>query len=108
MPTPSPIIVASVEDTSGTSATCPSSWMTDNEAAAALLHPEVGKFVALGGGDHLLEANERIKRVASMEGEGDAAGARVLRGYGDLVPQAPARGNGRKRRAAATKERQRR
>jgi hypothetical protein len=58
----------------------------DNEAAAMLLHPEVGKYVALGGGDHLVEAVTRIQQVASMEGEGDEARPRVLRGYGDIIP----------------------
>jgi len=59
---------------------------TDNEAAAALLHPEVGKFVALGGGDHLVEAVTRIEEVASLEGEGDEARPRVLRAYEDILP----------------------
>jgi hypothetical protein len=59
---------------------------TDNEAAATLLHPEVGKYVALGGGDHLVEAAQRIRQVAAMGGEGDAAAPRALRGYADLAP----------------------
>lgn len=38
----------------------------DNDAAAELLHPEVGKYVALGGGaNHLTEAVERLTRVMS-------------------------------------------
>jgi hypothetical protein len=56
----------------------------DNEAAAALLHPDVGKYVALGGGEHLFEAIERIQQVATLEGAGDDARPRALRGYGDL------------------------
>jgi hypothetical protein len=78
----------------------------DNDAAATLLHPEVGKYVALGGGaDHLVEAVERIQHVASLEGEGDEAGPRVLRGYADLAPAgrrtAVARSGGSRRRERA-------
>jgi hypothetical protein len=59
----------------------------DNEAAAALLHPEVGKYVALGGhADHLVEAVSRLQHAASIEGTGDEAMPRALRGYTDLVP----------------------
>lgn len=78
----------------------------DNEAAAALLHPEVGKYVALGGGDHLVEAVNRIQQVGSMEGEGDEAGPRVLRGYGDILPgveRAASRPAGTRRRQRASK-----
>jgi hypothetical protein len=64
----------------------------DNDAAARLLHPEVGKYVALGGGDHLVEAVERIQEVAAIEGEGDEAGPRVLRGYSGLIPTAARNG----------------
>jgi hypothetical protein len=73
----------------------------DNDAAATLLHQEVGKYVALGGGaDHLVEAVQRIQQVAAMEGEGDEASPRVLRGYADLAPtgRAAARSGGAKRR----------
>ena len=60
----------------------------DNRAAAELLHPEVGMYVALGGGaPHLTDAVERIQRVATLGGEGDQAGAKVLRGYRDLMPE---------------------
>jgi hypothetical protein len=72
----------------------------DNEAAATLLHPEVGKYVALGGGDHLVEAIERLERVAALAGESDTEGPRLLRGYEDLLPgleRAPARSNGKDR-----------
>ena len=76
--------------------------VSDNEAAATLLHPEVGKYVALGGGaEHLVEAVQRIQKVAAMEGEGDEAGPLVLRGYSDLAPisrRAAARSGGAKRR----------
>lgn len=59
----------------------------DNRAAAALLHPQVGMYVALGGGaPHLATAVDRIQQVASLGGEGDQAGPKVLRGYRDLMP----------------------
>jgi hypothetical protein len=60
----------------------------ENEAAATLLHPEVGKYVALGGGEHLVEAVHRIQQVAELEGEGDQGAPRVLRGYEGLIPVA--------------------
>jgi hypothetical protein len=78
--------------------------IADNDAAAALLHPEVGKFVALGGGDHLVEAVSRIEEVAAMEGEGDEARPRVLRGYEDLIPavgKVASGSGGRRRRSGA-------
>ncbi|HMG34186.1 MAG TPA: hypothetical protein VKM94_09635 [Blastocatellia bacterium] len=64
---------------------------TDNAAAAALLHPEVGKYVALGGGaTHLTEAVSRLDEVFG----GIAAGATdrrgtapaAMRGYAGLLP----------------------
>jgi hypothetical protein len=76
----------------------------DNEAAATLLHPEVGKYVALGGGDHLVEAVNRIQQVAAMEGEGDEAGPKVLRGYSNLIPAA-ARNGGTRRTGTRRRER---
>ncbi|HEU4722213.1 MAG TPA: hypothetical protein VFS59_12680 [Gemmatimonadaceae bacterium] len=67
----------------------------DNDAAAELLHPEVGKYVALGGGaDHLTEAVERLARVmGGMEGAGDRGALRsttterpkALRGFKGLT-----------------------
>lgn len=78
----------------------------DNEAAATLLHPEVGKYVALGGGDHLVEAVERIQRVAALSGEGDEAQPRVLRGYAALMPAEATNGKagvGAKRRERAAR-----
>lgn len=65
---------------------------TDNEAAAALLHPEVGKWVALGGGAvHLTEALDRLQRVVDLDGAdgaGDGGGGSVsaLRGFDGLLP----------------------
>jgi hypothetical protein len=62
----------------------------DNEAAAALLHPEVGKYVALGGGaPHLTDAVARLEQVAAIGGEGDQPGAKALRGYEELMPSPP-------------------
>jgi hypothetical protein len=72
----------------------------DNEAAAMLLHPEVGKYVALGGGDHLVEAVQRLEQVTALAGEGDAEGPRVLRGYEGLLPdveRGASRSNGKDR-----------
>jgi hypothetical protein len=44
----------------------------DNDAAADLLHPEVGKYVALGGGaNHLTEAVTRLSRVMGVTEEAD-------------------------------------
>jgi len=48
----------------------------DNDAAADLLHPEVGKYVALGGGaNHLTEAVTRLSRVMGVTEEVDDRGA---------------------------------
>lgn len=74
----------------------------DNNAAATLLHPEVGKYVALGGGaNHLTEA------VARLEAAFPQAGSRVfdtadeaassnkpaaMRGYDGLLPGTEGRG----------------
>jgi hypothetical protein len=59
----------------------------DNEAAATLLHPEVGMYVALGGGaPHLREAVTRLERVAGLADGPDQPGARALRGYRNLTP----------------------
>jgi hypothetical protein len=68
-----------------------SSSAADNDAAAALLHPEVGMYVALGGGaTHLKEAVSRLESVfsaagASREAGGDQAAPRGLRGYAGLL-----------------------
>lgn len=59
----------------------------DNDAAAALLHPEVGKYVALGGGaSHLTEAVSRLENVLSMADEGDRPAPKALQGYEGLLP----------------------
>jgi hypothetical protein len=76
----------------------------DNEAAATLLHPEVGKFVALGGGDHLVEAIERLRKVSALPGSGDEAQPRVLRGYAAIMGTAVTNG---KAGGAATRRRER-
>jgi hypothetical protein len=74
---------------------------TDNDAAATLLHPEVGKYVALGGGAmHLTEAVRRLDQVFGAPRRADAGGApAALRGYRDLLPTARQR---QTVRAAAT------
>ena len=71
----------------------------DNDAAAELLHPEVGKYVALGGGaNHLTEAVTRLSRVMGVSEEVDDRGAlraraataerpKALRGYKGLQMQ---------------------
>jgi len=57
----------------------------DNDVAAALLHPEVGKWVALGGGaDHLVEAVERLTVAAAVSDRGD--GVSALRGFAGILP----------------------
>jgi hypothetical protein len=63
----------------------------DNDAAATLLHPEVGMYVALGGGaTHLKEAVSRLESVFSAAGAlrevaGDQAAAGRVRGYAGLL-----------------------
>src|SRR5262249_34054181 len=63
----------------------------DNDAAATLLHPDVGVYVALGGGaTHLTEAVSRLKaarsRISENGGTGDTAVSSALRGYAGLLP----------------------
>ena len=62
----------------------------DNNAAATLLHPEVGVYVALGGGEHLTEAVSRLNEVSSGAATGDSRvkgpAASALRGYAGLLP----------------------
>ncbi|MEO6713058.1 MAG: hypothetical protein ABIM89_06475, partial [Mycobacteriales bacterium] len=65
----------------------------DDEAATTLLHPEVGKFVALGGGaPHLTEALSRLaslsgaSRGARADGARGGAGPKALRGFEGLMP----------------------
>ncbi len=70
----------------------------DNKAAAMLLHPEVGKYVALGGGaTHLSEAVSRLNEVFSVGGATatDTASAvpAAVRGYADLLPKTDWRGD---------------
>lgn len=61
----------------------------DNNAAAKLLHPDVGIFVALGGAPHLTEAVSRLNDVFATTAMGDAdnngAAPAALRGYAGLV-----------------------
>jgi hypothetical protein len=42
---------------------------SDNQVAATLLHPEVGKFVALGGAPHLEQGVARINEVLAKNPE---------------------------------------
>jgi hypothetical protein len=68
----------------------------DNNAAATLLHPEVGKYVALGGGaNHLTEAVARLEAVFPQAGNarfntaddtGPANEPAAMRGYDGLLP----------------------
>lgn len=94
----------------------------DDQAAGILLHPQVGAYVALGGGaTHLTEAVSRLTSLSAADGTSDGAAAQpsALRGFEGLLPpssldldapkrgkqQAPARekasagsgGSGRKR-----------
>jgi len=62
----------------------------DNDAAATLLHPDIGKWVALGGGaPHLEEAVTRLRSLMNVTEALDASGSarpRALRGYDGLLP----------------------
>ncbi|MGH3024044.1 MAG: hypothetical protein ACRDNI_10340 [Gaiellaceae bacterium] len=78
----------------------------DNEAAALLLHPQVGIYVALGGGaNHLHEAVARLD-LAGEVGTGDAAPA-ALRGYDGLEPAKATRRTSGKTRSRKTTSRKR-
>jgi len=83
----------------------------DNSAAATLLHPEVGVYVALGGGEHLTEAVSRLNEVSSGGGTGDARSKgpapSALRGYAGMLPangravgKVGAKGRGKARRSS--------
>lgn len=77
----------------------------DNEAAALLLHPQVGMFVALGGdAEHLHEAAARLDLAREL-GPKDATPA-ALRGFDSLAPASAASGKSRRtssRRKTASK-----
>ena len=80
----------------------------DNKAAATLLHPEVGKYVALGGGaTHLTEAVSLLDEVFSVSRAAptDTASAMpaAIRGYVDLLPKADGRGGAAAGAKAATR-----
>jgi hypothetical protein len=65
----------------------------DNDAAATLLHPEVGMWVALGGdAPHLEEAAMRLRSLmevaAAVTEDSGGAAPRALRGYEGLLPSA--------------------
>ena len=74
----------------------------DNNTASTLLHPEVGVYVALGGGEHLTEAVSRLNQVSSGAATGDARGKgpapAALRGFAGILPP-----NGRKAGPAGSK-----
>jgi hypothetical protein len=61
----------------------------DNRAASLVLHPEVGKWVALGGGaDHLTEAVRRLSELSTAAETGDVrTPARLLSGFQGLLPR---------------------
>ncbi|MFF4568329.1 hypothetical protein [Streptomyces sp. NPDC001410] len=59
---------------------------TDNDIAATLLHPEVGKYVALGGAPHLREAVNRLQSAAQTVAAGDQPEQGALRGYRGIMP----------------------
>lgn len=67
---------------------------SDNEAAANLLHPDVGKWVALGGGAyHLTEAVNRLTATlasASLRADeitsDEVPEVKALRGYAGMLP----------------------
>jgi hypothetical protein len=66
----------------------------DNDAAARLLNPEVGKWVALGGGaPHLTEAVAALNAVRDMADAAvaadaaDGVGVKALRGFEGLLPE---------------------
>jgi hypothetical protein len=75
----------------------------DNRAASLVMHPEVGKWVALGGGAyHLDEAVRRLLELSSTPaGDADSSGPRLLKGFNGLMPN-------RTRAAEASKGRPRR
>jgi hypothetical protein len=59
----------------------------DNDAASLLLHPQVGMYVALGGGaSHLTDGVSRLERVFAMARERDQQAPKALRGYEGLLP----------------------
>jgi hypothetical protein len=60
----------------------------DNRAAGLVMHPDVGKWVALGGGAyHLGEAVRRLLELSSMPtADRDNGGPRLLKGFDGLLP----------------------
>lgn len=58
----------------------------ENDAAGLVFHPQVGQWVALGGGAyHLDEAWRRLAALRDRTVAGDAP-ARVVQGFADLMP----------------------
>jgi hypothetical protein len=81
----------------------------DNRAAGLVMHPEVGKWVALGGDAyHLEEAARRLGELQASAGATRDSGpkARLLRGFDGLLPNSGRRGAaGRARKAAPSTRR---
>jgi hypothetical protein len=79
----------------------------DNTTASTLLHPEVGVYVALGGGEHLTEAVSRLNKVSSGAATGDARGKgpapAALRGFAGILPTNGRAGSKAKGRSKARK-----
>jgi hypothetical protein len=74
---------------------------TDNNVAATLMHPEVGMYVALGGGaNHLTDAVDRLSRVFTNGGgtgdtaDGGGGAPAAMRGYDGLLKGLPKGGGG--------------
>src|ERR1700752_438601 len=72
---------------------------TDNDVAATLMHPEVGMYVALGGGArHLTDAVDRLSRFFENGGgtgdtaDGGGAAPSARRGYDGLLDRLPGAG----------------
>jgi hypothetical protein len=59
----------------------------ENADAATVLHPEVGKWVALGGeAYHLTEAVDRLSMLKGAREAADAGGSRLVEAFADLLP----------------------
>jgi hypothetical protein len=74
----------------------------DNEAASILLDPQVGMYVALGGGaDHLTEAVDRLNRLASPGA--DRPEPKALRGLQGILPAQGSKGRRTTRRRSRSR-----
>lgn len=59
----------------------------NNDMAATLFNPEVGMYVALGGGAHFSGALDRFKRAMDMTTEAADDGPTALRGFDGILPK---------------------